>query len=188
MLNSRRRGATAAIILALALTSACGTDEHDEHDNHAGQPPQGPATVEVTMPYGEGFEHLQDQPPEAVAETALLRLAHANPAEVEDRDAAVQLLRGVVTPELWGRLTDDPESVVPLMTGPAWRAWDSAGGGVQATVQQDTEQHPPDTPQAWARKFSVTRQPAGSAPLRHTYIVGLKKVSGQWRVDDLRLL
>ena len=141
------------------------------------------------MPYGAGFEHLQDQPPEAVAETALLRLGHATPDQVEDQAAAVELLRGIVTPELWRRLTADPSEVVPFMAGPAWRSWDSAGGAVQVTVRQDDEQHPPDTATSWARKFLVTRQLAGSpTPLDTTYIVGLKKLSGQWRVDDLRLL
>jgi hypothetical protein len=188
MQTDRRRGVAAALVLALALTTACARDDTAEHDNHAGQPPQGPATAEVIMPYGAGFEHLQNQPPEAVAETALLRLAHATPAQIEDPAAAVQLLRGVVTPELWRRLIADPAAVVPFMTGPAWRAWDSAGGGVQATVRQDTEQHPPDTADTWARKFTVTRQLAGDASLKTTYIVGLRQLSGQWRVDDLRLL
>lgn len=189
MQSNRRRGVAAAMVLALALTAACGNDEPAEHDNHAGQSPKGPATAEVIMPYGEGFEHLQNQPPEAVAETALLRLAHATPAQIEDQDAAVQLLRGVVTPELWRRLTTDPAAVVPFMTGPAWRAWDSTGGGVHVTVKQDDEQHPPDTTESWARKFSVTRKLDGSeTPVKDTYIVGLRQISGQWRVDDLRLL
>lgn len=190
MKSNRRRTVAAATILTLALTAACGTtDDQDGHDNHAGNPPTGPTTAEVIMPYGAGFEHLQDQPPEAVAETALLRLGHATPDQVEDQAAAVELLRGVVTPELWRRLTADPSEVVPFMAGPAWRSWDSAGGAVQVTVRQDDEQHPPDTATSWARKFLVTRQLAGSpTPLDTTYIVGLKKLSGQWRVDDLRLL
>lgn len=189
MTSSSRRIVAAATILALSLVMGCGTADTDETDNHAGQSPHGPATAEIIMPYGEGFEHLQDQPPEAVAETALLRLAHANPEQVEDQAAAVQRLRGVVTPELWRRLTADPATVVPFMTGPAWRSWDSAGGGIHVTVHQDNEQHPPDTADAWARKFAVTKRLAGStAPLKETYIVGLRKISGQWRVEDLRLL
>lgn len=98
-------------------------------------------------------------------------------------------MRGVVTPELWTQLRDDPASVVPTMTGPAWRAWDSAGGGVTVTVRQDEEQHPPDTDTTWTRKWVVTRQLAGStSPLDTTYAVALRKISGQWRVSDLRLL
>lgn len=189
MQTDRKRGVAAALVLALALTTACARDDTAEHDNHAGQPPQGPATAEVIMPYGAGFEHLQNQPPEAVAETALLRLAHATPDQVEDQDAAVQLLRGVVTPGLWRRLTADPASVVPFMTGPAWRSWDAAGGGVHVTVRQDNEQHPPDTADSWSRKFSVTRHLDGSTtPIEDTYVVGLRQISGQWRVEDLRLL
>lgn len=189
MQSNRRRSMAAATILALALTAACGTDDPPGHDNHAGHVPKGPETAEVIMPYGAGFEHLQNQPADAVAETALLRLAHATPDQVEDQDAAVQLLRGVVTPDLWRRLSADPATVVPFMTGPAWRSWDSAGGGVHATVREDNEQHPPDTADSWSRKFSVTRQLDGSTtPIEDTYVVGLRQISGQWRVEDLRLL
>lgn len=190
MMSKRRRSLAAATILTLTLAvTACGTDEPAGHDNHAGQVPKGPPTAEVIMPYGDGFEHLQNHAPEAVAETALLRLAHATPDQVEDQDAAVQLLRGVVAPDLWRQLTDDPAAAVPFMTGPAWRSWDSAGGGVHATVQQDNEQHPPDTAESWTRKFAVTRHLDGAeTPITDTYVVGLRKISGQWRVDDLRLL
>lgn len=189
MKSNRRRGLVAATILTLTLTACGGGEDQDSIDNHDGHSPMGPATAEIIMPYGEGFEHLQNQPPEAVAETALLRLGHATPDQVEDKDAAVQLLRGVVTPELWSQLKDDPTTVVPFMTGPAWRAWDSAGGGAHVTVRQDNEQHPPDSEGTWSRKFLVTRQLDGaSKPLETTYIVGMRKISGQWRVSDLRLL
>lgn len=189
---TRRTGPRVASLLvaaAIALTAACSTEEHQDQDNHDGHSPMGPETAEVIMPYGDGFEHLQNQPPEAVAETTLLRLAHATPDQIEDQAAAVERLRGVVTPALWRRLAADPAAVVPFMPGPAWRAWDSAGGGVQVAVAQDAEQHPPDTDSTWARKFTVTRQLDGSpTPIADTYIVGLRLLSGQWRVDDLRLL
>lgn len=188
-MSNYRRGIIAATILTLTLTACGGGEDEGYIDNHDGRSPMGPATAEIIMPYGAGFEHLQNQPPEAVAESALLRLAHATPDQVEDKAAAVQLLRGVVTPELWSQLKADPAAVVPSMTGPAWRSWDSAGGGVYVVVSQDNEQHPPDTADTWTRKFLVTRQLDGSStPLETTYGVGLRKISGQWRVSDLRLL
>lgn len=190
-MNDRRFGTAAASLLAavLVLSSCAGQDDDGYVDNHDGHSPHGPETAEIIMPYGEDFEHLQNQPPEVVAEAALLRLAQATPDQVEDQDAAAATLRGVVTPELWSRLRANPESVVPIMTGPAWRAWDSAGGGVEATVRQDNEQHPPDTATTWTRKFVVTRQLDGSTtPIDTTYAVELRKLSGQWRVSALLLL
>lgn len=190
----RKQGFIAAVLAAALVVTGCSstdepTDDHPMHEHYHGD--EGGTTdqrPEDAMPYGEHYRELSNQPPEVVVTTALTRLAEATSAEV-DTGTAVDRLNGVTTPALWSTITADPSLVVPTMPGPMWREWDEAGGTQTATVQQDGEQHPPDTDTTWARKFAVTRSPDGQViELHDSYVVECTNISGQWRISDLRLL
>lgn len=186
----------AGIALVAITISGCSSGERDQdvdeavmHEHYEGG--EGGTTVEKTeeaMPYGQGYEHLTNKPPEVVAEAALERLGEATSQEV-DSGEAVQRLNGVVTGALWSEIRSYPERVVPTATGTMWRDWDEAGGQAKASASMDSEQHPPDTDTSWARKYSLTRKLDGQDyELVDSYIVECTKVQGQWRVSDMQLL
>lgn len=186
----------AVVVLSAMALASCSSGEQDQaadetmmHEAYDGG--EGGTTVEKTedaMPYGDGYEHLTNKPPEDVAQAALERLGESSSQEV-DTGEAIKRLNGVVTPQLWSQISTSPEQVVPTSTGTMWRAWDQAGGHAQATASMDGEQHPPDTETSWARKYSLTRKLDGQDyELVDTYIVECTKVQGQWRVSDMQLL
>lgn len=191
---TKRRGLVAGVAVAVGLTlAACGSDEADEHDEHPMHEHIDDSTLtaerpEDARPYGKGFEHLSNAPADEVADAALTALGEATSAET-DNGSAIDRINGVVTGGLWSKISDDPSLVVPNMTGPAWRAWDSAGGTQTAEVREDSEQHPEDTDTTWTRKYGVNREQVGVTSIyRDSYIIECTKTSGQWRVSDLRLL
>ena len=183
--------ATGLLIAAtIMLTSCSHTQEENHHRDH---PLDGGGGYTVTkpedaMPYGENYKDLANKPPQQVAEKALTNLAEAGPQELDD-GSAYQRLRGVLTPELGISIETGRTQALPHFRGPEWRDWHTKGGKVVVMLEKSGEEHPPDTDTTWTRKYSVYQKLVGiNSYYVHTYIVACTKISGQWRLSDIRIL
>lgn len=172
------------------LTSCSHTQEENHHHDH---PLDGGGGYTVTkpedaMPYGENYKDLANKPPQQVAEKALKNLAEAGPQELDD-GSAYKRLRGVLTPQLGISIDEGRTHALPFVAGPEWRSWSLKGGKATAQIHQSPEQHPPDTDTTWTRKYTVLRTLEGiNSRYVDTYIVACEKISGQWRLSDIRIL
>ena len=183
--------ATGLLIAAtIMLTSCSHTQEENHHHDH---PLDGGGGYTVTkpedaMPYGENYKDLANKPPQQVAEKALTNLAEAGPQELDD-GSAYQRLRGVLTPELGISIETGRTQALPHFRGPEWRDWHTKGGKVVVMLEKSGEEHPPDIDTTWTRKYSVYQKLVGiNSYYVHTYIVACTKISGQWRLSDIRIL
>lgn len=176
-----------AITLTGGAVTSCSKSDHDHSEEYI---EGGPAAGEHTgplMPYNAKWEHLTDQPPEKVA-TEVVRTLAELPASTTAEQTA-DTLNGVVTTECWNTITDNPQQIIPTITGPNYRQWADAGGEQTATVTISDEQHPPDTDTTWARKVGTVRQLEGTKLEAHdTWLVSLEKPSDQWRVSTIQVI
>lgn len=180
----------ALVCIAITLTggavTSCSKSDHHEEDYVEGGPAAGEHTGPL-MPYNAKWEHLTDQPPEKVA-TEVVRTMAELPASTT-AEQAVDTLNGVVTTECWNKITDNPQQIIPTITGPNYRQWADSGGTQTATVTISDEQHPPDTDTTWARKVGTVRQLEGTGLNAHdTWLVSLEKPSDQWRVSAIQVI
>lgn len=68
------------------------------------------------FPYGLGYEQLAGADAETVARTALEQLCSFTPEELA-AETVINRINGVVHPQLWSAISDDPSLVVPIVTG-----------------------------------------------------------------------
>ena len=185
----RMRKASAVITaMAMLAVGGCSRFEPTMEDEGFTQPSPTMTRPDWQNPYGPGWEQLVGKPPEKVATAALEKLCSFTPAEHEEA-TAYRRLDGVVTPQLWKRMSDDPRAVVTGMPLRDWDQWARAGGGQRVTVAIDDEIHPPDTESRWQRKASCRRQLDGfPGVFVDGYVVGVSKTGGQWKLSDLQYM
>ncbi len=175
----------AATTLAMSMT-ACSSKPTEQREL---------APIEITttrpdaaMPYGAGFEHLANEGPETVAAAALERLCTFTSDEY-DAGTVYERVQGITTPEAWRAMTADPKSVTPQLILRTWDTWDQAGGNQTAEVAISNEVHPEDSETSWQRKMTCRRVMDGlDGAFLDSYVLGLEKREGQWRVSQLALM
>lgn len=190
--------------VAVSLTSCshrespppAATEEHHEGDpmehnvgtKPMGAPPASDERKDWRYPYGEAYRDLAGADAKTVAETALKRFCSFTPKDLED-EKVVERLNGVVHPPLWDQITDDPDTVVPIVPGRTAGQWESTGGKTKVEIIISGEQHPADTDDSWSRKMICVRNWSGfSKPFKDLYLVVVTKKEDSWRLSRLELV
>lgn len=173
-----------AVVVAGCATDTMEATMHPEVD----QPTITSTRADWRNPYGPGWEDLTGKDAEVVATAALTKLCEHTATEL-DRGEAYKRLNGVVTPDLWQRMVDNPAAVVQWIPAPVWEDWASHGGTQTAHVSVTDEEHPADTEESWARKMVCERHLSGiESPVMDTYLVVAEKSDGVWKLSRLELL
>lgn len=191
MTNQTRFSIRLLALLSVLVLSGCSCSapmDHNHGDLPLGESQPSGERSDNKYPYGPGFEDLAGANPETVATKALTQLCSFTPEDY-DNQKVIHRINGVVHPDLWSRISHDPDLVVPIVTGPLERQWISAGGTTKVNVVISGEQHPADSDVMWSRKMECDRLWSGfTKEFRDLYLVVVSKHEGQWRLQQLELL